>query len=67
MLMVEFLRISAICHVVLSYKVKKTVDAENRRKLIDAKLILTPHSFIASAVMNANIRQKEINKQLTES
>lgn len=51
-------------NVLLSYKVEKVIDLENRNKLTDAKLILTPHPFFANAVMSANARQKKIKQQM---
>lgn len=50
--------------VLLSYTVQKTVDVENRRKILDAKFILTPHPFFASELTGANVRHGKIKKQL---
>ena len=45
--------------VVLSYKVEKTLDADLRNKLVEAKLILTPHPYFVSEVMQANAVQAQ--------
>lgn len=51
-------------NVLLSYQIEKVIDLNNRRKLTDAKFILTPHPFFASAVTSANARQKRIKQQI---
>lgn len=51
-------------NVLLSYQIEKVIDLENRRKLIDAKFILTPHPFFASAATSANVRQKTIKERI---
>jgi hypothetical protein len=43
--------------VVLSYKVEKTLETDLRNKLVEAKLILTPHPHFVSEVMHANAAQ----------
>jgi hypothetical protein len=48
--------------VLLSYQVEKTIDAERHNKLLDAKLILTPHPRFTGEVMQANKRQASILK-----
>ena len=48
--------------VVLNYKIEKTLDAVNRNKLIEAKVILTPHPKFAGEVMRANKHQANLNQ-----
>jgi ribosomal protein L31 len=50
--------------VVLNFKVEKMIDATHRNKLLDAKIILTPHPFFANEVKNANARQGRIKQSL---
>lgn len=47
-------------HVILSYKVDKTIDNKNRNKLIDAKFTITPDPKFADEMKMANIKQKQI-------
>lgn len=53
--------------VLLSYKVEPTHDVQARNKLINAKLVLTPHPTFAGEVMQANRRQGRITKTIAES
>ena len=47
--------------VILSYELQRTIDAENRSRLIDAKIIITPHPKFTSEVLHANRKQKTIS------
>lgn len=47
-------------HVILSYKVDKTIDTKNRNKLIDAKFTITPDPRFADEMKMANIKQKQM-------
>lgn len=47
-------------HVILSYKVEKTIDGKNRNKLIEAKFTITPDPRFADEMKMANIKQKQI-------
>lgn len=47
-------------HVILSYKVEKTIDTRNRNKLLDAKFTITPDPRFADEMKMANIKQKQI-------
>jgi hypothetical protein len=53
-------------HVILNYKVDKTVDAKNRNKLLEAKFTITPDPRFADEVMQTNIRQKQIALKSSE-
>lgn len=46
--------------VLLDYKVERTIDVKRHNKLLDAKLILTPHPHFSSEVMQGNKRQANI-------
>lgn len=50
--------------VILRYEVIKVNDSGNRNKLIDAKIIITPHPFFANAIKNSNARHKRIEESL---
>jgi hypothetical protein len=50
--------------ILLSYKVNNTHDTQNRNKLIDAKLTLTPHPFFANEIKKANSRAGRIRQKL---
>lgn len=52
--------------VLLSYKVEPIQDKQARNKLINAKLILTPHPTFAGEVMQANKRQGQVTKTIAE-
>jgi hypothetical protein len=45
-------------NVIIDYAVEKVVDAKQRKKLIDAKIRLTPHPHFSSEVIHANKKQK---------
>ena len=47
-------------NVVLNYKVEKTLDSEQRNKLVEAKLIIIPHPHFVSEVMHANKQQAKL-------
>lgn len=47
-------------HVILNYKVEKTIDNRNRNKLLDAKFTITPDPRFADEMKMANIKQKQI-------
>lgn len=53
--------------VLLSYRIEPTHDAQARNKLINAKLILTPHPIFAGEVMQANKRHGRLTKTIAES
>ena len=44
--------------VILTYDIQKTLDPGQRNKLIDAKIIITPHPKFTSDVTRANAKQK---------
>lgn len=46
--------------VLLDFKVEKTIDVKRHNKLLDAKLILTPHPHFSSEVMRGNKRQATV-------
>ena len=50
--------------VVLSYEVHKTLDVNQRNKLIDARIVITPHPKFTNEVMHANRKQKAIGESL---
>lgn len=50
--------------VLLSYEVHKSLDHSNRNKLIDAKLVLTPHPFFSVEARKINERHGRIERQL---
>ncbi len=47
-------------HVILSYKVDKTIDTKNRNKLLEAKFTITPDPRFAEEIKQANIKQKQL-------
>ncbi len=50
--------------VLLSYKVEKIHDRQNRNKLLDAKFTLTPYHKFIDVVIKANARAKRIKQDL---
>jgi hypothetical protein len=48
--------------VILGYKVEKTIDANRKNKLLDAKIIITPDPNFADEVVKANLKQKQIHE-----
>lgn len=48
--------------VILSYKIDKTLDPEQRNKMTEAKITITPHPRFAGEVMSGNKRQASINE-----
>ncbi len=48
--------------VLLDYQIEKTIDARRHNKLLDAKLILTPHPRFSGEIIQANKRQAGILK-----
>lgn len=48
--------------VVLSYKVEKTIDADRKNKLLEAKFLIIPDPNFADEVMQANLKQKQISE-----
>lgn len=42
--------------VILNYKIEKTLDPAQRNKLIEAKIIITPHPRFAGEVISGNKR-----------
>jgi hypothetical protein len=49
-------------YVVLNYKVDKTLDAEQRNKMIEAKITITPHPKFVSEIMQGNRKESNINE-----
>jgi hypothetical protein len=49
-------------NVVLSYKIEKIIDSNNKNKLFDAKFIITPSPFFADEVRQTNTKQKLITE-----
>jgi len=50
-------------HVILNYKVDKTIDNKNRNKLLEAKFTITPDPRFADEMKMANIKQKQITEK----
>jgi hypothetical protein len=46
--------------VVLNYKIEKTVDTEQRNKMVEAKITIMPHPKYTSEVMQGNKRQATV-------
>lgn len=46
--------------VILNYKIEKTLDAAQRNKLVEAKIIITPHPRFAGEVISGNKRHAGI-------
>lgn len=53
--------------VLLSYKVEEVLDVQSRNKMINAKIILTPHPIFAGEVMQANRRHGQLIKTIEEN
>lgn len=53
-------------NVLISYKMDKILDQQNRNKLIDAKFTLTPHPNFANESKSANVRAKHIETTLNK-
>jgi hypothetical protein len=51
-------------NVVLGYTIEKILEAGNRNKLTDAKIIITPNPHFAAEVIQVNARQKRIRQTL---
>jgi hypothetical protein len=51
--------------ILLSYEVQKSLDHENRNKLLDAKFILLPHPFFSGEARKINDRHGRIERQLS--
>lgn len=49
-------------HVILNYKVDKTLDAEQRNKMIEAKITITPHPKFVAEIMQGNRKESNINE-----
>lgn len=49
-------------YVVLNYKVDKTLDAEQRNKMIEAKITITPHPKFVAEIIQGNKQQSDINE-----
>jgi hypothetical protein len=47
-------------NVVLNYKIEKTVDTEQRNKMVEAKITIMPHPKYTSEVMQGNKRQATV-------
>jgi len=43
--------------VIINCKIDKTIDSEQRNKMIEAKITITPHPRFAGEVMLGNKRQ----------
>ena len=52
--------------ILLNFSVEKTIDPNNRNKLVDAKFILTPHPFFANEIKKANVRAGRIRQDLQQ-
>jgi hypothetical protein len=52
--------------VLLSYRIEPTHDTQARNKLINAKLVLTPHPIFVGEVMQANKRHGRFTKVIAE-
>ena len=50
--------------IILNYTVEKILDASQRNKVIDAKIIITPSPFFAVDIKNANARQGRIRQEI---
>jgi hypothetical protein len=50
--------------VILGYTVEKMLNAGQRNKVVDAKIIITPSPFFAGDIKNANARQGRIRQKL---
>ena len=48
--------------VILTFKIEKTLDAEQRNKMIEAKITLTPHPEFVGEVMQGNKQQSSVNE-----
>ena len=46
--------------IILTYKVEKTLDSDNRNKLVEAKFIITPHPYFVREIKEANVKQKKV-------
>ena len=53
--------------VILNYKVEKTLDPDQRNKMVEAKITITPHPRFAGEVMAGNKRISIINQFPIES
>lgn len=49
-------------HVILNYKVDKTLDAEQRNKMIEAKITIIPHPKFVAEIMQGNRKESNINE-----
>ena len=49
-------------HVILSFNVEKTLDAEQRNKMIEAKITVTPHPEFVGEVMHGNKKQSSVSE-----
>jgi hypothetical protein len=52
--------------ILLSYKVENTHDGQRRNKIIDSKIILTPHPYFANEIKKANARAGRIRQDLEQ-
>ncbi len=48
--------------VILNYKIDKTLDPEQRNKLVEAKITITPHPRFAGEVMSGNKHQLTVSQ-----
>jgi hypothetical protein len=48
--------------VILNYKVEKTLDAEQRNKMIEAKVTIVPHPKFVSEIMQGNKQQASLKE-----
>ena len=53
--------------VILNYKIDKTLDSDQRNKMVEAKITITPHPRFAGEVMAGNKRISIINQFSIES
>lgn len=47
--------------VILEYKIEKKLDGQKRNKLVDVKLLITPHPTFSNEMRTANTKYREIN------
>lgn len=48
--------------VILKYTIDKTLDAEQRNKMIEAKITILPHPYFAGEIMQGNKKQSSVNQ-----
>lgn len=53
--------------IILNYTVEKFLDPAHRNKLVDAKIIITPHPHFSGRVIDANKRQGKVELVLSQN